>query len=347
MIFLTSTSQSIKLVTETTASVDWTTHYVDIDTVTGAVPNSNFGNLSAIGTTLIVNSASLTDVQRQIKLITVVNREPLSSSYQYVTVKKYDGANGYSLSPRALLQGGESLVYIDSDGWQLLAADGSRKTSGQTGPQGIQGPPGSAGGTDQTVQFNSGSSFSGSANLIYNYTNNTLSGTIAKFTNITSSDSFIENNITIIGSASLSSITNQAYIIYNSSSNKVEILPGIFIKGNIETTSSISASAVSASTYLGLPELYRITTTSSIQLTSIQSSVFAKNTVSSSLIITLPDAAAAKAKEYYFIKADAVSGTVSITPSGSNTINGNSKFDLNGPYHSVTLITDGNDWFVF
>ena len=46
---------------------------------------------------------------------------------------------------------------------------------------------GTPGGTNTTVQFNSGSTFSGSTNLIYNYTTNTLSGTTAQFTGLTSS----------------------------------------------------------------------------------------------------------------------------------------------------------------
>ena len=49
------------------------------------------------------------------------------------------------------------------------------------------GGTGTPGGTDQTVQFNSGSTFSGSTNLIYNYTTSTLSGTTAQFTSITGS----------------------------------------------------------------------------------------------------------------------------------------------------------------
>ena len=234
---------------------------------------------------------------------------------------------------------------------------GEKGDQGIPGPQGIQGPPGSAGGTDQTIQFNSGSTFSGSTNLIYDYINNILSGTVAKFSIVTSSNSLVSETITIVGTASLSQIANQSYIKYNNSLNKVEILPGLFVKGNIETTASLSASAVTASTgqfnslsasvYYGLPELYRIITTSSIQLNTIQSSVFAKNTVSSYIEITLPDAAQAKAKEYYFIKSDNLSGSVRILPTGSNSINGKPNFDLNGPYHSVTLITDGIDWFVF
>jgi hypothetical protein len=43
------------------------------------------------------------------------------------------------------------------------------------------------GGSDTQIQFNSGSSFSGSSNLNYNYTTNVLSGTVAQFNSITAS----------------------------------------------------------------------------------------------------------------------------------------------------------------
>jgi hypothetical protein len=55
------------------------------------------------------------------------------------------------------------------------------------------GGGGTPGGADTQVQFNSGSTFSGSSNLTYNYTTNTLSGTTAQFTTL--SASYISSSI--------------------------------------------------------------------------------------------------------------------------------------------------------
>lgn len=55
-------------------------------------------------------------------------------------------------------------------------------------------------GPEYSLQFNSGSAFSGSSTLIFNYTTNTLSGTYAQFTNITAS--YISGNITNAQTAS-------------------------------------------------------------------------------------------------------------------------------------------------
>ena len=62
------------------------------------------------------------------------------------------------------------------------------------------GGSGSPGGTDTNIQFNSGSTFSGSSNLVYNYTTNTLSGTVAQFTTLSASNTNVNGNITITGS---------------------------------------------------------------------------------------------------------------------------------------------------
>lgn len=256
MIFLTSINHTISLVTETTASVDWSTNYVDIDTITGAIPNSFAGTLTSSTTTTIVANP-ISDVQRQIKLITIKNTEPLSSSYQYVTVKKQINSSSYEISPRALLLGGETLVYIDSDGWQVLSVDGSRKTTGQTGPQGIQGPTGpqgQPGGQNFSLQFNSGSSFSGSVNLIYDYDNNVLSGTKATFTQITGSFSGSGANLNQIGNNSLvnDSVTIGTTLI--SLGDSVNQLSGLeqLTSSNITGTSAqfntVTGNMISAST---------------------------------------------------------------------------------------------------
>ena len=73
-----------------------------------------------------------------------------------------------------------------------------------------------------------------------------LSSSVTNLTRLQASQ-VTASNITIIGTASLSQIVNEAYIRFNSSSNKVEIFPGLFIGGIIQTNSSISASSISGS----------------------------------------------------------------------------------------------------
>lgn len=124
------------------------------------------------------------------------------------------------------------------------------------------------------------------------------------------------------------------------------LITGSIVTGNIAQFTTISGSTVSASVYLGL-DLQKVITTTSITITPEQRVVFAKNDVSSSLVITLPSISSAQSKEYYISKADAVTGTVTISASSPNLINGQTSYQLNGPFQSVTVIHDGSNWFVF
>jgi hypothetical protein len=115
------------------------------------------------------------------------------------------------------------------------------------------------------------------------------------------------------------------------------------------TVTQLTASSISSSNYIGLPssDLTKLIVSSSVSLLTTERAVFAKNSDSSSISITLPSASIANSGEYYVIKADAVSGSVIVLPSSPNLVNGASSFELNGPYQSITLVHDGTDWYVF
>jgi hypothetical protein len=97
---------------------------------------------------------------------------------------------------------------------------------------------GNPGGTNTTVQFNSGSAFSGSTSLIYDYTTNILSGTNTQFTNAqfttlsASTGLFAELTASNVTGAN-TQFTNAQFI-------------------NVQSTNA-AFQTVSASTYLGLP----------------------------------------------------------------------------------------------
>lgn len=120
---------------------------------------------------------------------------------------------------------------------------------------------------------------------------------------------------------------------------KVVVATGSF--GTLDST------IVSASTYVNLPDLERVTTNTDRSLLATERAIFVTNEVSSSITVTLPNAASAESREYHVIKADSNSGSVVITAQAPDLVNGSSNFGLNGPYQSVTLITDGTDWYVF
>lgn len=124
---------------------------------------------------------------------------------------------------------------------------------------------------------------------------------------------------------------------------------------NILSGATAHFQTISASNYEGLNleditasiEITKLIVSSSIALASNERAVFALNNISSLVSITLPSASIAENGEYYIIKADSQDGTVEILASNPDTINGDSSYYLNGPFQSITLMTDGTDWFIF
>lgn len=142
---------------------------------------------------------------------------------------------------------------------------------------------GTPGGINTTVQFNSGSTFSGSTNLIYNYTTNTLSGTTAEFTSVTG------RGLTALETIQLSSsAAGNVFFLYDasgiarieSSRSEVQVFKGsstttasfandlsnLFVRfpnvngrvsisglltGTTAQFTTVSASVISASSYIG------------------------------------------------------------------------------------------------
>lgn len=190
----------------------------------------------------------------------------------------------------------------------------------------------------QVLNFITGSTFN--TLNVTNLTASSVTGSLARFTTLSSSTAEFSGSVLIYGTASLSSNPSAAYIVYSSSIDKLVAFPGLYVSGT-----------VSASNYLGLPAtsnvLPKLIVSSSISLTDTQRAVFVKNNISSSVTITLPSVATADSREYYIIKADSLSGSVTVSGSSPDLINGVSSFNLNGPFQSITLIIDGTNWFIF
>ncbi len=171
MIILKSTTESLRLITSAVGStVDYSVSYADITTNTFA-PSSNEGKIVTNTTTEILASP-LTVTQRQVKLITITNIH--ASTTTTVTVHKYNtsGGNTYDLTTHVVLLAGETLQYIDGQGWAYYSATGAIK-----GDQ-------KAGGSANQIQYNSNGFIAGEADLTYDPSNNDLllSGTDTSIT---------------------------------------------------------------------------------------------------------------------------------------------------------------------
>ncbi len=159
MIILKLPAETLTLTATTSANIDYSVAYADITTST-FVPGSNEGtmNLSTSPATILAAPAGST--QRQVKLISIVNHDVTSNT---VTIKKLITATNYTLSPNLTLLAGESLQFIDSQGWVYYDATGKVK------------PAITAAGSNNQIQYNnSGGQLAGDSRLTYDPTLNSL-----------------------------------------------------------------------------------------------------------------------------------------------------------------------------
>jgi hypothetical protein len=142
VILLTQPTDFLELQTGAALSTDWTCSWVDVNFAASTfVPGSAEGNVAAVLSTLLAGSPAA-GVQRQIKYLSVVNRD--AAAMQTVTIDKNSGA-AFNLTGHIPLAPGDSLQYVDSRGFFVLNAQGFEKFIGATGPAGgagATGPPG-------------------------------------------------------------------------------------------------------------------------------------------------------------------------------------------------------------
>ena len=91
-------------------------------------------------------------------------------------------------------------------------------------------------------------------------------------------------------------------------------------------TSASPGSAYTISTHAGIEEIYLLTP-------------------STAITVNLPAAASCGAGYKYQIK-NLSSNTITLDPNSSETIDGSATFDISTQYSSVTVVTDGSNWFI-
>ena len=158
MIILKATSETLQIVTTSAAGIDFSISYADI-TTTSFSPSSNEGKISSIATTSVLG-APAASTQRQVKLITLSNRD--ASITNTIVVQKLITATTYNLTPTVTLLAGETMQYMDGIGWINYSATGAVKGS-QT-----------AAGSNTQVQFNNNGVLAGDPDLTWNSSTNIL-----------------------------------------------------------------------------------------------------------------------------------------------------------------------------
>lgn len=158
MIILKATTESLQLVSTSTANLDYSVSYSDITTTTFS-PSSNEGKITTATTTTIL-AAPAASTQRQVKLITVANTH--ASASNTVSIQKLISATTYAQTPTVTLLAGEAFQYMDGQGWVYYSKTGQLKN--------VQ----TAAGASSQVQLNIGGALTGDAGLTYDTANDIL-----------------------------------------------------------------------------------------------------------------------------------------------------------------------------
>jgi len=152
MILLKATTESVRVVTSSTADIDYSVSWVDV-TTTAFSPSTSEGKITTATTTTLL-AAPAASTQRQVKLITITNTH--ASTSNTVTVLKDISGTTYQLTPATTLLAGACLLFIESSGWSYY--------KGGT----------IAAGSNTQIQYNNSGVLGGDADFTWDATNKTL-----------------------------------------------------------------------------------------------------------------------------------------------------------------------------
>ena len=184
------------------------------------------------------------------------------------------------------------------------------------------GGGGTPGGTDQTLQFNSGSTFSGSTNLVYNYGTNVLSGTTAQFSVITSSFTGSGAGLYDITASGITNFTNDVRSQFSAGAN-ITINAGVISA----TTGSVIGSV--------------ITVTGNYIVLTTDDRIFTDGT----LTLTLPSAVGSSGKSYYIKNIG--TGSVTVTGTLGQKIDGYDNMIITEQNSAFGLLSNNVGWYIF
>lgn len=125
MLILKNTSSKVQVITDAAVSTDVHASYVDFDGTTFAADSKNSAIVTGATTDVVDPPAGLN--KRNVKLLMITNKHATTSVG--VTVQVPDGTTTVQLFPKVTLLAGESLAYVEGDGFKVYGADGLPKTS--------------------------------------------------------------------------------------------------------------------------------------------------------------------------------------------------------------------------
>lgn len=271
------------------------------------------------------------------------------------------GSGLYNLTASNILNFTSDVRKQFTAGTNVTIVDGVISSTGGGNGNGSTSP----GGLDKAIQFNSGSTFSGSSNLIYDYTTNTISGTNAQFATITGSNLNITG--TISGSSTQSiiksdqgisfrtrdggtgSFTERMFISTNDTINVYSSINATSLTASVITANVITSSVTltgSTAQFTRITSSYTTTTQNITGASSITNGVmYFISAATAAYTITLP--AAVAGGMLYLIRTDSTSYIITINGhiNGVSNTNNTSWFPASTSDRRVVLVSNGTSWY--
>jgi len=264
------------------------------------------------------------------------------------TTAQFSTITGSSVSSSNYIGDGANIINLTSSNINNFTNDVRAQFSAGTNIQinngAISASSTTAGGSDTQIQFNSGSTFSGSANLTYNYSSNILSGTTAQFTYITSSNLSSSNYIgdasqlINITSSNISNFTNDVRAQF-SAGNNIQINNGaisasITVAGGSDTQIQFN----SGSSFSGSSNLTYDYSSNILSGTTAQFNTITGSTITGSFVRTTElTASTISASSYLGINTNAAGADTQIQFNSGSAFNGSSNLTYDYSIGQMTL----------
>lgn len=110
MILLTTTSEVIKLITADATDIDTHVSAVDKHQSTGAISEYDLDSAITTATTTTICAAPAATTTRNVKFISIVNRDTTSTT---VTLQHYNGSIAVDIYPPTVLSPNAAIIYSD------------------------------------------------------------------------------------------------------------------------------------------------------------------------------------------------------------------------------------------
>jgi hypothetical protein len=120
-IVLKATTETLELLTSSTADIDYSIVWYDITSSGAGLSNTNEGKITSATTTVVV-AAPGASTSRHVKEIII--KDIHASTANTVRFKKDISTTEYQLTGDVVLQAGESLLYTDAQGWVKYSSGG-------------------------------------------------------------------------------------------------------------------------------------------------------------------------------------------------------------------------------